>query len=422
MNSKRILIISDLPVWPPNAGNKTRVWTLMNNLRALGHEVSFLGLGLREDEADALSDRWGAGVYNFPKVRARDARPRWFALKRFLTDRFIARGIGAPGVDHWYWPHWDVLLKKFAQEHTFDVVVAEYVFYTRALLAFGPEVLKVVDTHDVYTGRREKLKARNIRRFYQYLTRAEEEVRGLERADVVMSIQDHESRVFREMLENSRPVVTVGHTVAPQPLPLPANANMLFVGSSYTANVDGLMHFIANSLPDILGAIPQAKLLVAGSICRVLPPNLPGIELLGPVEDLSEAYARAGVVINPVLAGSGLKTKTVEALAFRRALVTTPCGAEGMEAGSGTAFHVARDDAEFSALTIGLLASRWAVAELATRGLNFVTDWNEAQINSLHVVLGAKEKHETIPHRPDFSPEPASEIRDVCRLAGQQSA
>lgn len=34
--SKRVLVISHLPILPATAGNKIRVWALMNNLRALG--------------------------------------------------------------------------------------------------------------------------------------------------------------------------------------------------------------------------------------------------------------------------------------------------------------------------------------------------------------------------------------------------
>jgi glycosyltransferase involved in cell wall biosynthesis len=43
------------------------------------------------------------------------------------------------------------------------------------------------------------------------------------------------------------------------------------------------------------------------------------------------------VVINPVRFGSGLKIKAVEALAYGRALVSTPVGVEGLD-GAGEVF------------------------------------------------------------------------------------
>jgi glycosyltransferase involved in cell wall biosynthesis len=418
--NKRILIITDLPVLPANAGNKARVWALMTNLQRLGHEVSFLGLGLKEEEVARLRAGWSGPVDNIPALRARHARPRSFALKRFLTDRLIARGIGAPDVDHWYWPHWDQAIAEFASRHTFDAVMVEYVFFSRALQHFDAAVCKIIDTHDVYTGRREKLKARKIKRFYQYLTRASEEARGLNRAEVIVGIQENESNFFRQLLGPSRRVITVGHMVDLQPVPRPGGADLLFLGSPYTANIDGITHFIEKCFPLIRAAVPQARLLLAGSICRVLKPNTAGIELIGEVGDVREAYARADVVINPVLAGTGLKTKTIEALAFGCPLVTTSCGAEGLMEAAGRAFCLADDPASFAGAVIELLSQPEAAARYAKGAIKFVEQWNHEQLRALNQVLS--HEHQTHPHRPHLPPEPAAEVGDVRSGPGRELA
>jgi glycosyltransferase involved in cell wall biosynthesis len=420
---KRILIISDLPVLPANAGNKTRVWSLMNNLRRLGHDVWFLGLGLRETDAATLRATWGEHVYNIPARRARHARPRWFAVKRFLTDRLIARGIGAPDVDHWYWPHWDKAIADFAAQNTFDAVMVEYVFFSRALQNFDKNVCKIIDTHDVYTGRREKLKARKITKFYQYLTKASEEARGLNRANVVIGIQENESKFFRELLGDSRRVITVGHMVDLQPGPRTNRADILFIGSPYSANVDGINHFIAKSFPQIRAAVPWARLLLAGSICRVLKPKMAGVELIGEVENVKDAYARAAVVINPVLAGTGLKTKTIEALAFGCPLVTTSCGAEGLDDATGNAFYLADDPVQFADGVIGLLTERELSTRYSKGALKFVERWNNEQLKALNQVLNTNhEPYQSKSNRPYLSPQPAAEVGDLRVGSGKQLA
>jgi glycosyltransferase involved in cell wall biosynthesis len=420
---KRILIICDLPVLPANAGNKTRVWSLMNNLRRLGHDVVFLGLGLREEDAAVLRAAWGEHVHNIPARRARHARPRWFALKRFLTDRFIARGIGAPDVDHWYWPHWDEAVAEFAALNTFDAVMVEYVFFSRALLHFNASVLKIIDTHDVYTGRREKLKARKIKKFYQYLTRASEEARGLNRADVVIGIQENESKFFREVLGASKRVITVGHTVDLQPVPRPGNADILFIGSPYTANVDGMTHFIRECFPQIRAAVPHARLLLAGGICRVLKPDISGVELLGEVENVKDAYARAAVVINPVLAGTGLKTKTIEALAFCCPLVTTSFGAEGLEQAAGSAFFLADYPIHFADGVIQLLTNPELAKDYSKNAVKFIERWNNEQLRALNQVLSSKhENHQSESDRAYLPSQPAAKIGDLRAGAGKQLA
>jgi glycosyltransferase involved in cell wall biosynthesis len=412
--NKKILIICDLPVLPANAGNKIRVWALMNNLRRLGHDVWFLGLGLRKHEAADLRAAWGEHVYNIPAKRARHARPRWFAMKRFLTDRFIARGIGAPDVDHWYWPHWDKPIAEFAAQNAFDVVMVEYVFYSRALLHFDASTLKIIDTHDVYAGRREKLKARKIKKFYQYLTEASEEARGLKRADVVIGIQENESKYFRELLGNSRRVITVGHTVDLQPVPRPATADMLFLGSPYTANIDGITHFLKECFPRIRASVPHARLLLAGAICRVLKPDIAGVEILGEVGDVKDAYVRAAVVINPVLVGTGLKTKTIEALAFGCPLVTTSCGAEGLETVAGSAFFLADDPVHFADGVIQLLTNPARAEDYSKNAVQFIERWNNEQLAALKQLLSHNHEH----HQPEsngayLSPQPAAEVGDL---------
>ena len=53
-----------------------------------------------------------------------------------------------------------------------------------------------------------------------------------------------------------------------------------------------------------------------------------------------EVYVISDIIINPVTFGGGLKIKNVEALCNGLPLVTTSVGAEGLEQGVGTAFHV----------------------------------------------------------------------------------
>lgn len=387
MKSKRILIMTDLSVWPTLEGNSARIWMLMNTFRALGHKVTFLGLGLRKEVVEALAAQWGEGIHNIPRVRVRDDEPLFQGLKRVILNELYDRGIGSPGLDHWICPYMERGLAEFGAAHSFDVVIAEYVFFSKTLLHFGPEVLKVVDTHDVWTGRREKLKAYNITRFWRYLVHAEEEARGLERADVVMSIQENESIFFRKIMGDSRPVVTVGHMVEPKPLPLPVNSDILFIGSPNKPNLDGFTHFLEACLPGIREALPEARLLVAGRICELIKPDLPGVQLLGVVENVESAYGLAAVVINPIRTGTGLKTKSIEALAFCRALVTTPCGADGLETGDGVALRVARDDAQFTADVVELLTHRAKLESIAAGGLNFVKHWNERQVSALQSIL-----------------------------------
>ncbi len=380
---KKILIISDIAVYPPTSGNRSRVWALMNNLRNLGHEVWFFGLGTSEKAIADLRKVWGNDhVHYCPKARLRSLRPFWFAPVRYCSIRLVERGLWPPSVDHYYWSNWDEALKEFAATHAFDVVMVEYVFFSKALENFPGSVRKIIDAHDVYTGRREKLLARNSFAG-RYVGSEREEIRGLNRADVVIGIQENESKIFRKMLGPDKRVVTVGHTVKLQPVPRPTGLEIVFLGSAYAVNVDGVRHFIDQCLPRIRAAIPEAKLVIAGLICKALKLSDDGVELLGEVDEVREAYQRASVVINPVLTGTGLKTKTIEALAFGRPLVTTSWGADGLREGAGSAFYMADDPSEFADRVITLLTHPKEAEKMGQNGLRFVERWNDEQLKAL---------------------------------------
>jgi hypothetical protein len=98
---------------------------------------------------------------------------------------------------------------------------------------------------------------------------------------------------------------------------------LLFVGSDFYANNEGLNWFINN----VARNIPY-PIWIVGTCCDylrridlILNPN---IKLLGYVNNLSEVYANAACVIAPIFSGSGMKTKTIEAFAYGKSVIGTP--------------------------------------------------------------------------------------------------
>lgn len=96
----------------------------------------------------------------------------------------------------------------------------------------------------------------------------------------------------------------------------------LFVGSNFFPNVEGMNWFIKNVVPFI-----NMKVKVVGSCCNGLAP-IPEflndkVEYLGLVDDLSSFYQHATIVIAPIFKGSGMKTKTVEAMSYGKTIIGT---------------------------------------------------------------------------------------------------
>ena len=57
--------------------------------------------------------------------------------------------------------------------------------------------------------------------------------------------------------------------------------------------------------------MPDAELVVAGSVGRAFDSAPPSVRFLGVVQSLAPVYASAAVVISPLTVGSGLKIKLV---------------------------------------------------------------------------------------------------------------
>jgi hypothetical protein len=66
------------------------------------------------------------------------------------------------------------------------------------------------------------------------------------------------------------------------------------------------------------------------------------------VEDTLPLYRAAALIINPVVAGTGVKIKTLEALCHLRPIVTWPGGVDGLDTRLAARCLVARDWYEFA--------------------------------------------------------------------------
>ena len=212
-----------------------------------------------------------------------------------------------------------------------DVVLANYAWMAPAVC--DPHRLHppcAVLTHDVRHRQLHLIEGHPVEVLGEHMS-AEDEFASLQATDGLIAIQSTEARVFAHLFPNKR-IVTAPLPVRPRPLPVPAQPTLLFVGSQHGPNITGLRWFINHVWPLVRHTTPAARLLIAGTVCKEFPsPQPEGIEVLGRLPDLATAYARSAFVIAPILQGSGIKIKILEATGFGRACVTTSVGLEGLE-------------------------------------------------------------------------------------------
>ena len=153
---------------------------------------------------------------------------------------------------------------------------------------------------------------------------------GLQAADAVglNNVNDHAWWQVNQNAHNS--AVFVG--MCPKPfIPLADSDEeiALFVGNKTEPNIAGLSWFLEKVWPRILAQRPRARLRVVGRVADWVKESHPGVELVGKVDDISEEYRRAKLVVVSLVNGSaGVKTKLIEAVAHGRPFVATSVAIE----------------------------------------------------------------------------------------------
>jgi len=351
---KRILFISSAGCGPPYHGNRARVKTLLAEIKAQGYEIHFAGVWMTPEEKAATMphvDRWVADFeYGAPlDIPARIKRKLSHWAQRFGPLKRIIRAKEEFALDRWFQSGWRKKVRELQAENNYHRVLVAYVFHSAFFNVLPKGCLKILDCHDVFANRHERMKklGLDLKDYWFSISEADER-KGVMRADVILGIQDQESEYFRKVTHGRRTVRTVGHFVDAEELPFSAKAGPLigYLASENPLNVSGMQWFLKEVWPEVQKRMPEARLQVGGRICKAIEWS-EGIEVLGELDEIKSLYASSLVTVNPMLGGTGLKIKTVESLAFGRAVISTNVGADGLDSYRGRGLYVAADAAEF---------------------------------------------------------------------------
>jgi glycosyltransferase involved in cell wall biosynthesis len=238
-------------------------------------------------------------------------------------------------------------------------VIVSYAKLTPAL----PESfdgVTIVDTHDCQTRLvEESQRHAGTRRLVSVPRHERSERAALGRYDRVVAINPEEARRFAEWAPDAE-VSFIPHFTPAAPLPSieveDAEHDAFFVGSASSFNVLALRWLLEEVLPRVRETAPKFRLAAVGAMtadARIPQALRSRATLLGRVNDIERIYRTSRIVIVPIRAGAGMKTKIVEALAFRRPVVCTSVAAEGIALVHRESAWIA-DDA--TGLADGLLA------------------------------------------------------------------
>ena len=130
------------------------------------------------------------------------------------------------------------------------------------------------------------------------------------------------------------------------------------------------MRLVGGVMPRVWKELGDVPVTIIGPLA---PPEVqalasPLVEVAGWVEDIDPLFDAAMAMVAPLNYGAGLKGKVTQALAAGLPVVTTPIGAEGLDAVDGEQLLIGTDDRELADRVIRVLTNHELWAALSAAG------------------------------------------------------
>ncbi len=151
--------------------------------------------------------------------------------------------------------------------------------------------------------------------------------------------------------------------------------DLVFVGNmSYPPNIDAAKYIYSNLLP----LLPNSRLLIAGAAPHSSLLKITGestqVELSGWVDDIKSAYCDGKIFIAPMMIGTGMQNKLLEAMALGIPCITTDLANNAIKATHGESIVVANTIPEMHDAIEDLLQNPLKSAEIGKNGQQFVKE------------------------------------------------
>ena len=151
--------------------------------------------------------------------------------------------------------------------------------------------------------------------------------------------------------------------------------NIVFVGSSHTPNIDGVLWFYNEVYPNIINKFPDIIWYIIGSnendkIKRLESKNIKIPGYLSD-EELSLLYQKCRIAIAPLRFGAGVKGKIIEAAYNQIPIITTSIGVEGLD-NTTDAFIVEDDPVKMSNIICELYTNFSKLKMMSDSGKQFI--------------------------------------------------
>ncbi len=382
-SSMPALDILVLTAHPPILGASGGAARMYHNLKILAsrHHVSLISFVEQDAERHCLGDLVAMGVEVKTVLRrAEPARHLWMPKPREV-DEFASKEFRA-------------LVQQTLSNKQFNVVQAEFFQMAQHVPSELP-ALRVLTEHEIiFSNYRSAFEAetrfwRKCGKYYDWLVQLNYEARVCRSFHRIACMTDEDRTILSRFVDPSRlRTVPIGvDSTYFDPAEVPAEESsrrMLFVGNyRHPPNGDAVHFFVRDVLPLVRREVPDAEFCIAGSNTQLLNQKVvaeaDGVRVVGYVPDIRSCYRSAALFVAPILTGTGMRVKLLEALSMGMAVVATPLAAQGFQSTHGPTMLTAETAEAFAEQTVTLLRNPDLRSNLGAKARRMIQeryDWN----------------------------------------------
>ena len=371
---KKILYFFPDNIGIQSSGNKTRAIYLLKYFKQKGYKVDYVSLKHEKEDQDTeqetvdllKNNQLAENVYLLPRKPGKQ-NPVIYFLRYKIRDLF------------YYWTHYPfnsniptfftVKLKHafeaLLKANSYDYIIVSYVFYADLIAnkALTGRAKLIIDTHDFITAQFKDKRGFNLGATFQ------DEIGRLNAFDQIWAISSEEAYVFKQFCKADVKLVPMmmDAPARSSKSPIEKKYDIIYVASDNVHNVRSAKWFFEEVYPLLPATI---KICVIGKINKSVPDNV-RVERVPFAPELDTFYNDSRIAICPMLSGTGVKVKVVEALSFGLPVVCTENGTDGLSNKIDNGCLVSNEPHKFAELILQLLANTAFYEQQSSLALRF---------------------------------------------------
>jgi polysaccharide biosynthesis protein PslH len=390
----RILFLTQIVPYPPDAGPRVKTWHVLRHLADSGHQIT-LATFVRPEERRYLSalQEICAEVLDVPLVRSRLSDIRYLLLSYFKHVPFLVERDNIPLMRQ--------IVKDRVNAGAVDIIHADQFTMAQFALDLDGKIPRVFDAHNATWKLVERSSAQYPRIMQIFLRQETNLVKDYERSVIrtfehTFTVTSVDKDFLLELFPQEKDTISTRITATPisvdceeiQPVQRKSGSHEIVTLGTlhYPPNADGIRWFINEVFPLIRHSLPDVHLTVIGKnppddFLMQAERNPASITVTGYVPDLYPYFKEAAAIIVPVRSGGGMRVRILEAFAYGLPVVTTTAGLEGIEAVVDQDVIVKDTPLEFATAVTQLLVDPAQQQRLAINGRKLAEEkyhWRKA--------------------------------------------